>query len=165
MDQGELVPDEVVIGMVRQRIEEPDCHRGVILDGFPRTLQQAEALDRVLTDMRACRMNVIKIEVSAEDLMKRLAGRRTCLRCGAQYHVVYDPPTRSGVCNGCGGELYQREDDQQETIRARLAVYCRETLPLDGFYERAGILKRVDGCGGVQEVFRRVQSVVGDFGQ
>lgn len=162
MDRGELVPDDIAIQMIQQRIREPDCSSGVILDGFPRTVEQARALDRGLSEGQTNKMTVVKIEVPEENLLKRLTGRRVCGKCGAEHHVLYDPPLKDGTCNRCSGELHQRQDDREDTIKARLDVYKKETLPLDEYYEKSGRLRRVDGQGSIDEVSHRVEGVLAE---
>jgi len=156
MEQGLLVPDDVVIGIVAERLARPDGARGFVLDGFPRTLAQAEALDALLarTDQRLD--VVISITVPREELVHRLAGRRVCRQCGAMYHVEFDPPSKPGVCDRCGGVLYQRADDTEETIGRRLALYLSETAPLLEYYRRAGLLRETSGVGTRDQVFERV---------
>ncbi len=160
MDAGQLVPDEVVIGIIRERLKEADCARGFILDGFPRTVPQAEALKGVLAELGQALDHVVSIEVPDEDLVERLTGRRTCRGCGAMYHVRFSPPKQDGVCDRCGGELYQRDDDREDTIRARLKVYHDQTAPLVAFYEGEGLLRRVDGVGSVDEIYGRILGVL-----
>lgn len=139
MDAGKLVPDDVIIGVISERLAQPDCGNGYILDGVPRTIAQAEALERagIVFD------KVISIEISDGEIEARMTGRRTCHACGATYHVAANPPKKEGVCDACGGALEQRQDDQPETVRHRLEVYHRETEPLKGFYEARGVLKMV----------------------
>jgi adenylate kinase len=161
MDQGKLVPDEVVVGIVRERLKAPDCQGGFILDGFPRTVPQAEALGATLKAMQRGIDHVISIEVANEELLKRLGGRRTCRNCGAMYHLVFDPPKKQGVCDKCGGELYQRDDDQEKTIRERLKVYAKQTAPLIAYYEGKGLLRAIDGIGEVEEIFQRIVKAIG----
>ena len=139
MDAGRLVPDEVMIGVVAQRLEQPDCAKGFILDGVPRTLAQAEALDRAGVTFD----KVLSIEISDREIEERMGGRRVCSGCGAPYHVKARPPKREGVCDSCGGSLVQRDDDRPETVRQRLEVYHTETEPLKGFYEGKGLLSPV----------------------
>ena len=139
MDAGRLVPDEVIIGVVAQRLEQPDCAKGFILDGVPRTLAQAEALDRAGVTFD----KVLSIEISDREIEERMGGRRVCSGCGAPYHVKARPPKREGVCDSCGGSLVQRDDDRPETVRQRLEVYHPETAPLQGFYEGKGLLSPV----------------------
>jgi adenylate kinase len=160
MDQGRLVPDEVVVGIVRDRLKAPDCTGGFILDGFPRTVPQAEALGATLQAMRRGIDHVLSIEVEKEELLKRLGGRRTCRSCGAMYHLIFDPPKKEGVCDTCGGELYQRDDDQEKTIRARLKVYDEQTAPLIAYYREKGLLRAIDGVGGVEEIFQKIVKAI-----
>lgn len=160
MDQGKLVPDEVVVGIVRERLKASDCTGGFILDGFPRTLPQAEALNAALGNMGREIDHVVSIEADNEELIKRLTGRRTCRSCGAMYHIAFDPPTRDGVCDKCGGELYQRDDDKEETIRARLQVYEDQTAPLIEYYRKQGLLRSVDGVGEIGEIFQKIMKII-----
>jgi adenylate kinase len=161
MDRGALVPDEVVIGIIEERLRKPDCARGYILDGFPRSLPQAEALARALTSLHASMDRVLSVEVPEEDLVKRLTGRRVCRGCGNMYHVDTSPPRKAGHCDTCGDFLYQREDDKEETIRHRLLVYKEQTQPLVAYYERLGLLERIDGRGTVEEISQRVHRALG----
>jgi adenylate kinase len=156
MDRGALVPDEVVIGIVRDRLGEPNCRKGYLLDGFPRTVAQAEALTRMLKKLGAPLPRVVSLEVREEELVKRLSGRRTCPACGEPFHVESHPPRVEGICDKCGGRLIQREDDREETIRRRLQVYRKETEPLIGYYQNQGLLKTVNGLGEAGEVLARV---------
>ncbi len=160
MDKGQLVPDEVVIGIVRERLSKEDCKKGFILDGFPRTVPQAEALDGILEEMGRKIDYVINIVVPDEEILKRLTGRRTCRKCGAMYHVVYNPPKKEGVCDKCGGELYQRDDDKEETIRNRLKVYAEQTAPLVDYYRKKGVLVDIDGTKGIKEIFEDILKVL-----
>lgn len=152
MDDGKLVPDEVVIGIVTERLQEPDCNQGFILDGFPRTVAQADALQENLRELGKELDRVIALQVDTEALVERLTGRRTCKSCGRGYHVKFDPPAVEGRCDACGGELYQRDDDREETIRKRLEVYERQTAPLIDYYRNAGLLIEVDGMQQIEEV-------------
>ncbi len=162
MDRGALVPDAVIIGLVRERLQAADCARGYILDGFPRTVAQAEALEKTLLDLRLTLDHVLCLEVPAEDLVVRIAGRRTCRGCGAMFHVRFSPAKRDGICDACGGETYQRDDDREETVRRRLEVYAQQTEPLVRFYEGRGLLRRIAGTGEIPEIFARmVQSLGG----
>lgn len=157
MDSGALVPDDVVIGIVEERIQEPDCAKGFMLDGFPRTTEQAEALSRMM-ERKGLRLDhVVCLEADNEELVRRLSGRRTCRQCMAPYHVDFNPPKKSGVCDRCGGELYQRDDDKEEAIRARLVTYERQTRALIDYYEARGLLRRVDGLGAVDQVYERIR--------
>jgi adenylate kinase len=160
MDQGKLVPDEVVVGIVRERLKAPDCQGGFILDGFPRTVPQAEALGTTLKAMNRGIDHVISIEVANAELLKRLGGRRTCRNCGVMYHLMFDPPKKEGVCDKCGGELYQRDDDQEKTIRARLKVYDKQTAPLIAYYRGMGLLRTIDGIGEVEDIFQRIVTAI-----
>jgi len=161
MDRGALVPDDVIIGLVRERLQSPDCARGYILDGFPRTVAQAEALEKTLADLRLSLDHVLCLDVPSEDLVVRIAGRRTCRQCGAMSHVRFSPTARDGVCDVCGGETYQRDDDREETVRRRLAVYADQTAPLARFYEGRGLLRRVAGTGEIGEIFARMVHSLG----
>lgn len=156
MDRGELVPDEILLGTIEERLAEADCSKGFLLDGFPRTIAQADALQVVLERQDAKLDRVTSITVPREELVKRLAGRRTCRNCDAMYHVIFNPPTNAGLCNKCNGELYQREDDQEDTILARLDVYDRQTAPLLVYYRERGLLREVDGVGAQDQVFGRI---------
>lgn len=155
MDAGQLVPDEVVIGIVVERLGEADCADGYILDGFPRTVAQAEALAKALQQMRQQLDKVVSLHVDTEALIKRLTGRRTCGDCGRGYHVAYDPPPEEGRC-ACGGTLFQREDDQEATIRKRLNVYAEQTAPLIDFYRSTGLLVEIDGMQPIAAVQERI---------
>ncbi len=160
MDKGELVPDEVVIGLVKERLGQDDCKKGFILDGFPRNTSQAEVLDRVLGEMNMPLQLALSVDVDFDVLMKRLTGRRTCRQCGQMYNIYYNPPKKEGVCDKCGGELYQRDDDKEETIRKRLEVYQAQTAPLIEYYDRKGILKRVNGVGNIDEIFANICAIL-----
>ncbi len=161
MDAGQLVPDEVVIGIVRDKIAAPECADGFILDGFPRTTGQAEALDVILLNFSAPVDHVVAFTVDDEALVKRLSGRRTCLGCGAMYHIAFAPPSVKDVCDKCGGELIQREDDKESVIRDRLAVYEKSTRPLLDYYRSKGTLTEVSASASVDSVFADLKSVVG----
>lgn len=160
MDKGGLVPDSVVIGIVEERIQQPDCQKGYMLDGFPRTVPQAEALDEMLNKLSAQIDHVVSIEVANEELIKRLTGRRTCRECGAGYHVMFDPPKEEGVCDKCGGELYQRDDDNEETVSSRLNVYESQTLPLIDYYKVQEKIRPIDGLGEIKEIFGRITAIL-----
>jgi len=160
MDKGELVPDEVVIGLVRERLQQPDTEAGFILDGFPRTVVQAEALDGVLAELGKKLDAVITVDVDKDALITRLTARRTCTQCGAIFNVISQPESASGRCSACGGALMQRDDDTIETVTNRLDVYERSTLPLIGYYREAGLLRSVDGNRSPEDVFAQVQTVV-----
>lgn len=152
MEKGLLVPDEITIGMILERIAAPDCAEGSILDGFPRTLEQAKALDEALGARGEAVEIVVYIKVSPEELVRRLSGRFICRSCQTPYHLVSSPPKVAGRCDRCGGELYQRPDDLPETIRKRIEVYFAETAPLIAYYEEAGKLVEINGDGGIEEV-------------
>ena len=156
MDKGELVPDAVIIGVIEERLRQPDCTLGFILDGFPRTVAQGEALDRVLGALERSIDQVVSLAVPNEELIKRLSGRRTCRECGMLYHIIFDPPTNAGICNKCNGDLYQRDDDHEDIIASRLEVYARETAPLLEYYRARGLLAEVDGIGGREDILARV---------
>ncbi|RLI80018.1 adenylate kinase [Archaeoglobales archaeon] len=160
MDKGELVPDEIVIGIVRDRLKQPDCEKGFILDGFPRTIAQAEALDKMLDEIGKKIDAVINIYVPEEEIVKRIVNRRTCKKCGAIYHLIYSPPKEPDKCDKCGGELYQRDDDKEETVRERLRVYKEQTEPLIEYYKKKGILYNVDGTKDINGVFEEIKGVL-----
>ena len=160
MDAGGLVPDEVVVGIVRDRLQEEDCINGFILDGFPRTVAQADALQSSLVEMNKELDHVISLDVDAESLVERLTGRRTCKECGRGYHVKFDPPREAGVCEACGGELFQRDDDQEETIRTRLQVYAEQTSPLIRYYRDAGVLIELDGMLPILQVQKQMMALL-----
>jgi adenylate kinase len=158
MEAGALVPDEVVIGVVRDRLVQADAQKGFLLDGFPRTLEQAERLDVMLAEGGRAVTHVILLDVPEDELIQRLAGRRMCEGCGKGYHVVFDPPRREGVCDACGSVLYQRSDDNEDTVRNRLRVYRAQTEPLVGYYEGRGVLRTAYGGGKTpDEVFAHVE--------
>ena len=160
MEAGKLVPDEVVIGIIEERLKQSDCEKGFILDGFPRTVPQAEALDKVLEKMGRKIDHVLTLDVPEEELIKRLTGRRTCKKCGAMYHIIFNPPKVEGVCDKCGGELYQRPDDNEETVRSRLSVYEQQTSPLIDFYEKKGLVRKIDGRGEIKEIFDQIVKIL-----
>ena len=160
MDKGELVPDSVVIGIVEERIQQPDCAKGYMLDGFPRTVPQAEALDGMLQNLSSQIDHVVSIEVANAEPVGRITGRRTCRDCGAGFHVMFDPPEKEGVSDKCGGELYQRDDDNVETVTSRLDVYESQTLPLIEYYTAQGKIRTIDGVGDIKEIYGRVTQVL-----
>jgi len=164
MDRGELVPDEIVIGIVKERLQEPDCEKGFLLDGFPRTLKQAEALDNMLKELGRKIDAVIYIDVPEEEVVKRIVNRRTCRKCGAVYHLIYAPPREPNKCDKCGGELYQRDDDKEETVRQRFKVYMENTAPLIDYYEKKGLLYKVDGTKSIEEVFQQIEEILKKIG-
>jgi len=147
MDQGQLVPDEIVIGIVKDRLAQADCQKGFILDGFPRTVPQADALQDALKALNMNLQAVVNLAVSEDELVSRLSGRRVCKNCGATYHVIFTPTKKEGLCDACGGELYQRDDDKEITIRKRLEVYNNQTSPLIAYYKDSGLLETIDGDG------------------
>ena len=157
MDAGKLVPDEVIIGVINERLQESDCANGYILDGVPRTIAQAEALEQAGIRFDA----VVALEVPDQRIVDRMGGRRVCERCGASFHIVHIPPKTEGVCDACGGALVQRKDDSPETVLDRLAVYHKETEPLKGFYEARGVLKTVDDLPTVEETTQAIMKVLG----
>lgn len=153
MDAGQLVPDSVTIGIVKERLAKPDCKQGFILDGFPRTIEQADALDRTLAELGIRLNRVINISVPAADLVSRATGRRICKSCGATYHIVFNPAAVADQCDKCSGDLYQRDDDREETITKRLAVYTAQTKPLVEYYQDKGLYTEVDGRQPIDHVF------------
>ncbi|MDO4478862.1 MAG: adenylate kinase [Lachnospiraceae bacterium] len=161
MDQGKLVPDELVCDLVADRIAQEDCKEGFILDGFPRTIPQAEALDAALSGMNLKMDAAVNVDVPDENIVNRMGGRRACVKCGATYHVVYNKPAVEGICNTCGSELILRDDDKPETVQTRLSVYHEQTQPLIEYYEKAGILKTVDGTQSMDAVFEGIKSLLG----
>lgn len=152
MDAGKLVPDEVTIGIVKERLAKPDCKKGFILDGFPRTVEQADALTGILKELGLSLTAALNITVPAADLIERAVGRRICKSCGATYHVKFNPSKKAGVCDTCAGDLYQRADDSEETMKNRLSVYEAQTKPLIAYYEKAGVYKEIDGRKAIDEV-------------
>lgn len=161
MDKGELVPDSVVLGMVEERLKQDDCKKGYILDGFPRNTAQAEALDKMLASLNMSLTGALSVDVPFEDLMKRLTGRRTCKSCGQMYNIYFGPPKKEGACDKCSGDLFQRDDDKEATIKKRLEVYTAQTEPLIGYYKNKGILKSVSGTGSIDEIFKKVCETLG----
>jgi adenylate kinase len=156
MDKGELVPDDVIMRILEERLRQPDCEAGFILDGVPRTMPQAEWLDRALTALGRALDIVISIIVPDEELIKRLSGRRTCRECGAMHHIIFDPPTNAGICNKCNGDLYQRDDDHEDIIASRLEVYVRATAPVLQLYRTRNLLAEVDGTGSRDDILGRI---------
>ncbi|MGE6632405.1 adenylate kinase [Bacillus sp. NPDC077027] len=161
IDKGELVPDEVTIGIVRERLGKNDCEQGFLLDGFPRTVAQAEALEAILRDLGRTIDYVINIKVDKDALMERLTGRRICKNCGATYHLVFNPPAKENVCDKCGGELYQRADDNAETVSTRLEVNLKQTQPLLDFYSEKGYLANIDGAKHINDVYVYIKNLLG----
>ena len=161
MDSGQLDPDEVTIGIVRERLAAADCAGGFLLDGFPRTVFQAEALDGIMNDMKTKLDVALNIDVDAEALIGRITGRRMCRKCGTPYHVTFSPSKAEGVCDACGGELYQRDDDKEETVRKRLEVYNAQTLPLIEYYRKQGIIADIDGNQPMEAVTEAIMKAIG----
>ena len=163
MDAGDLVPDEVTNAMVRDRLAQPDATEGFLLDGFPRNVAQAGELNSILDELGAPLSVVLDLDVDFDEVVKRLSGRRTCKKCGHVWHLEFDPPSTADVCDKCGGELYQRDDDKPETVRHRLEVYHQQTEPLIGFYRDAGKLVAIDAFGAVEDVTERAISALTPF--
>lgn len=162
MDQGQLVPDSLTIQLVIDRLGKEDCANGYILDGFPRTIPQAESLDEALNKLDDKLDFAINVEVPDENITERMAGRRACLSCGATYHIAFNPPKKEGVCDICQGELILRDDDKPETVKERLGVYHKQTQPLISYYEKQGLLVNVDGTQKVEEVLKQILECVGE---
>lgn len=162
MDKGLLVPDELVVDLVIDRFKEPDCEKGYVLDGFPRTIPQAEALDKALTAIGESVDYAINVEVPDDNIINRMGGRRACVGCGATYHIVYSPTKEEGKCDTCGGELIIRDDDKPETVKNRLTVYHEQTQPLIDYYTNKGIIKEVDGTVDMKEVFAAIVDILGE---
>ena len=160
MDRGQLVPDELVLKLIAERLGKKDARNGFILDGFPRNVSQAEALATGLDRFGLKLDKAVAVIVPDEEIVKRISGRRTCRNCDAMYHVVFEPPTKAGVCDKCGGELYQREDDAEDTVRERLKVYAETTRPLLDYYGRLGMLSQVDGVGSTGQVEKRILAAI-----
>ena len=160
MDEGKLVPDEVTIGIVRERLSQPDCEKGFLLDGFPRTVPQAEALDSILEELGRPVEHTINIEVEKEELIARLSGRRICRTCGAPYHLIFNPPAVEGKCDKDGGELYTRADDNPETVANRLEVNMNQAQPLLDFYQAKGVLTNIDGQQDINKVFADLDALL-----
>ena len=163
MDRGDLVPDEVTIAMVRDRLGEEDAADGFLLDGFPRNVPQAETLKKQLLDWDQRLTVVLELVVDEDEVVRRLSGRRTCRRCERVWHIMFDPPTRDGICDACGGELFQRDDDREETVRHRLEVYKKQTAPLVSYYADEGILIGIDATGPVEEITERALAALRPF--
>ncbi|NOZ55597.1 MAG: adenylate kinase [Calditrichaeota bacterium] len=160
MDAGELVPDEVIIGLIEERLSEPDCAKGFILDGFPRTVPQAEALEELMNRRGWPLDAVLSLEVPDDEIVQRSVNRRVCEKCGRVFNLLTDPPPPDGKCPVCGGRIIQRDDDNEETVRARLRVYNEQTAPLKEYYEKRGKLIRVDGVGSIEEVRSRIEAAL-----
>ncbi len=160
MDRGELVPDDVVVGITRERLQAPDARRGFVLDGFPRTAAQAEKLDEILVDLDMQLQMIVNLEVPERELIRRLTGRRVCPKCAKSYHLVFNPPRSLGICDECGNDLVQRDDDKESTVRQRLEVYHKQTEPLVQYYSESGLLFTIDGIGSVQQVNERLEDLL-----
>lgn len=161
MDQGMLVPDELTVDLLMDRIAQPDCEKGYILDGFPRTIPQAECLDEALSSRGEKIDYAVNVEVPDENIINRMSGRRACLSCGATYHVAYHAPAKEGICDKCGSDLVLRDDDKPETVKKRLSVYHEQTQPLINYYKKAGVLKEVDGTKPMDTVFADIAEILG----
>jgi adenylate kinase len=160
IDQGRSVPDEVVGEIIQERLRGPDCRNGSILDGFPRTIRQAQTLDAIMANLHKAIDHVLSIEMEKGELIKRLSGWRVCRQCGRRYHVIFDPPLNINSCDQCRGELIQREDDHEEAVRKRLEVYDAETFPLSQYYKEKNLIRSINGQGGIQQIFERIKSVL-----
>jgi len=160
MESGGLVPDEVVLGIVRERLLLSDCDNGFVLDGFPRTIPQADSLVSILSGLNKQIDHVISLEVESAEIVQRLSGRRTCSSCGKGYHIINDPPKLDGICDSCHAVLMQREDDKEDTVIKRLAVYEQLTAPLKAYYEQAGLLRHIDGSGSMQDIQLQIKEVL-----
>lgn len=162
INRGALVPDDLIVDLVAERLKEKDCAQGFILDGFPRTIPQAQSLDEILKKMGIALNGVLSVQVPQKVIVERLAGRRTCRGCGALYHLAFDPPKTEAICDRCGSELVQRDDDREETIVARLKVYDTQTAPLANYYRERNLLRNVDGVGTVDDIRTRIIQALGD---
>jgi adenylate kinase len=160
MDAGALVPDEVVLGLVRERIERSDCVNGFVLDGFPRTIPQADALVSILCGLNKQIEHVISLDIDNAEIVQRLSGRRACPSCGKGYHIINDPPKLEGTCDVCHTALIQRDDDREDTVKNRLAVYVQQTAPLKAYYEQVGLLRHIDGSRSIQDIQLQINEVL-----
>lgn len=160
MDQGLLVPDELTVKILLDRVAKPDCKNGYVLDGFPRTIPQAEVLDKAITELGEKIDYAINVDVPDENIIRRMSGRRACLACGATYHIEHIPPKQEGICDKCGKELVQRDDDKEETVKNRLDVYHKQTQPLIDFYTKQGVLRTVDGTMDMKDVFTEITTLL-----
>ncbi|HCM92258.1 MAG TPA: adenylate kinase, partial [Lachnospiraceae bacterium] len=162
MDQGLLVPDELTVKILLDRVAKDDCRNGYVLDGFPRTIPQAEVLDKAVSELNEKIDYAINVDVKDENIIRRMSGRRACLKCGATYHIEHIPPKKEGICDKCGSELVLRDDDKPETVEKRLKVYHEQTQPLIDYYNKKGILKEVDGSQDMKDVFNAIVSILGE---
>lgn len=162
MDKGALVPDELTVRILLDRVAQPDCEKGYVLDGFPRTIPQAEVLDQELTKRNEKIDYAINVEVPDENIVRRMSGRRACVSCGATYHMVHIPPKKEGLCDKCGNELILRDDDKEDTVKNRLSVYHDQTQPLIEYYSGKGVLQSVDGTIDMMDVFKRITDILGE---
>ena len=162
ISKGNLVPDEVTVGLVKERLAQEDCKNGFILDGFPRTLPQAECLDRICEELNIKIDYVVDIEVSSEDVIERLSARRVCRSCGASFHLIFNKPSKEGVCDLCGGELYTRKDDNKESVAVRINTYQAQTTPLINYYNNKGILLEINGQQDISDVTKEIVSKLGE---
>ncbi|MCR4806766.1 MAG: adenylate kinase [Lachnospiraceae bacterium] len=162
MDQGLLVPDELTVKILLDRVAKDDCKNGYVLDGFPRTIPQAEVLDKAVSELNETIDFAINVDVKDENIIRRMSGRRACLKCGATYHIEHIPPKKEGICDKCGSELVLRDDDKPETVEKRLKVYHEQTQPLIDYYNKKGILKEVDGSQDMKDVFNAIVSILGE---
>ena len=162
MDQGMLVPDDLIVDVLIDRVQQDDCANGYVLDGFPRTIPQAEELDKALSAQGDAVGYVINVDVPDENIVKRMSGRRACINCGATYHLEYAAPQKEGVCDTCGHEIVLRKDDKPETVLKRLGIYHKQTQPLIDYYKTAGVLKTIDGTQNMQKVFDDIVSILGE---
>lgn len=162
MDQGQLVPDELTVKILLDRVAKDDCKNGYVLDGFPRTIPQAEVLDKALTELNEKIDFAIDVDVPDENIINRMSGRRACVSCGATYHVVYNAPKKENICDTCGSELVLRDDDQPETVKKRLTVYHDQTQPLIDYYTKKGVLRTVDGTVDMKDVFTAIVNILGE---
>jgi adenylate kinase len=161
IDRGELVPNEITVEMMKERCAKKDCANGFILDGFPRSVEQAKSLDQMLKELKAGDItHVLSFEVPEEELVKRLTGRRMCRSCGAGYHMMFKKPAKDGACDSCGGALYQRDDDKEEVIRSRLKVYKEQTAPVNNYYADKNILRKVNGVGDIEQIYKNIRSLI-----
>jgi adenylate kinase len=160
MERGDLVPDDIIVGVMRERMSKNDCRNGFILDGFPRTVAQAEALRELLKESGTELSAVINIDIEDGEVIRRLTGRRQCGLCGSTYHVEFSPPKKDMLCDKCGAPLIQRSDDKEDTVKARLSVYRRQTAPLISYYEKQGLLKNISGTGNIDKVFAGICSLI-----